>query len=170
MHCLDHLEKTMEKKTTRMSPSSLHIEPEQQRPWKEGPSYQMSEKSEEQSWETTMTYWQPATQEETKPWEGSKNTIVARHKRLGGRIHKRMHNLSTIKNPYAQKAHTAISHPHWRKHAPILDCSNGPNHGTTSTERTRCHTNNCKPQMLQSSPILAMFHAHLRSRNHTTIP
>ena len=83
MHYPDHLEKTMEKKTTKMSPSSLHIEPEQQKPWEEKPLYQMSEKSEEQSWETTMTYQQLAIQEEMKPWEESKDTIGGQAWKIG---------------------------------------------------------------------------------------
>ena len=81
-----------------------------------------------------------------------------------------MCNLSTIKDPYTQKAHTAISHPHQRRHIAFSSRDNGPNHGTTSTGKIQCHTDNCRPWMLQGSPIPTMRCTYLRSRNCPAIP
>ena len=117
-----------------------------------------------------MTYLQRPPRKRQNPKEDQRTLLVARYKRLGGRIHKRMCNLPTIKNPHAQKAHTTILHPHQRRHTSFSGHSNGLNHGITSTKRTGCHTNDCGSQMLQSSSIPAMLHAHLRSRNCPAVP
>ena len=130
----------------------------------------MSKKSGEQSYKSTMIYPLPATQEETKPLERSRNTTGGQGLRIG------LQNMSKDAQHANKQKFSPIRNKHpyttspLKKHAPIPGGSHGSDHRAANAERTRCHPYYCRPWMLKSSHIPAMLHPHLGSRSCPTIP